>query len=90
MLNVFGLAQRFIVNIVLLEPQQQGNLGRVTNTLATLFVEMGSAVVCYGIVKQGSIVGIHCHVGHLHLILRQRTRLVGAYHRNGAHCLAGM
>ena len=90
MLYVVCLAQCLIVSLILLEPQQQGHFCRVTNALASFFVEMCGCVVCYGFVKQSSVVGIHCHVGHLHLVLRQRTRLVGAYHRNGAHCLAGM
>ncbi|CCY64935.1 unknown [Prevotella sp. CAG:1124] len=89
-LDVLVLAEGAVVNSVLLKPQQQCDLCRVTDTLAALFVEVGGGVQGYGRAEKRVVSVVLFHVGHLHFVLRQGTRLVGADYRNGAHCLAGV
>ena len=87
-LDVLFAAQCLIVYAVLVEPQQQGNLRGVANALAALGVEVCRCVQRDGRAQQFVVGVVGLKVGHLHLVLRQRARLVGADHGHGAHRFA--
>ena len=91
-----------IVDVLSEQPSQQGRLGGVTHRLGFLFVgkvEKSRRVHCDAFLdKHGGLRVVELIVvetvdlkfADAHAVLGQRTRLVGADHRGGAHGLAGV
>ena len=72
-----------------MQPQQQRTLSGVAYA-ASRSIDVGGGVKGNGLVEQ-TVLSLHHHdVGHLHAVLRERARLVGAYHGYGSHGLTSM
>ena len=100
--DVGVLAQRHVVGAVVAQPEQQGTLGGVAHHLrrgGVGEVELGRGVdsdgfghASAGVVVAEALVVETDEIGliHTHLVLRERSRLVGADDGAGAHRLAGV
>lgn len=87
------LAHGGVVHALAVEPQEQGAFRGVAYGLDVLRVgevEVGGGVSGYHFGQE--VIGhiLQLGIGHLHSVLCERTRLVGAYHGCRSHRLAGV